>query len=673
MDNTNEYERLIKEGYIEEGTLVIKVDDITRMQLTEEQVKSAASNQGVRHDKGVVVIDKQGRMKKISSIMMGYNKKNIQLADGTFANADELLIAMEDAIKKLDAGTVIINKKGKIINPQDLLRVAEEAAGKIKVGEQSSKIENQDSRYWSIEGANSDVEHKKGIAFLGNDGIDLTKGDYVSVDELLTALNEYMVMSPSQKTSSTEPEEEKSNIVRVTRKYKDKLSRWLALLAVLAVLFSGIRIINNMKTIEIPVECSTKIVQIVEQDQLDFSIDGLEIESLYETIDQARQRIVSEYKIGDKVELQNGDVLYSNSQLQGNKVVIGQGIRQAGDYQISGVSILYNGNIYSCHVDTSVKNPGFDIGNFINQKCSENNLDLNKVEISLHFGNSSDYTRTGWINISKLITEDSIELQKASENLVTASTYDGKVENFNGSTITINGVNGPVTINVVDANGNLLAPGTIVIGSDGQQYKMQNLDLSSIKVLEEQTITETEMQQQQVVDGKKLTWSIQDCSLAAGIAPALAAIASAIITKKKNDEAQKNPNFFEFDNEEEYLKFKNDFIQAKENYEKNSGFKKMIKKLFYREEVDLLQRLTSDQSEQLYSIIRNWNDENYSYKLGDKIEFVNGKIIVKSSDGITQDITDIVKPAIASIGKDNKIEAEGLLQLEEEHENGIHR
>ena len=30
--NSNEYERLIKEGYIESGTLVIKVDDITKMQ-----------------------------------------------------------------------------------------------------------------------------------------------------------------------------------------------------------------------------------------------------------------------------------------------------------------------------------------------------------------------------------------------------------------------------------------------------------------------------------------------------------------------------------------------------------------------------------------------------------------------------------------------------------------
>ena len=110
--NSNEYERLIKEGYIESGTLVIKVDDITKMQLILEQVKLEAAKQRARQDKGVVIVDKHGRMKKVSSLLMGYNKHNIQLADGTFANSDDLLAAMETAINKLDTGTIIIDKKG---------------------------------------------------------------------------------------------------------------------------------------------------------------------------------------------------------------------------------------------------------------------------------------------------------------------------------------------------------------------------------------------------------------------------------------------------------------------------------------------------------------------------------------------------------------------------------
>ena len=106
MIDNNEYEKLVKAGYIEAGTLVIKVDDITRIELSPEEIKSAASKQGARQDKAVVLIDKQGRMKKLSSLMFGYNKDQVQLADGSFANSDDLLAAMEAALNSLEEGII---------------------------------------------------------------------------------------------------------------------------------------------------------------------------------------------------------------------------------------------------------------------------------------------------------------------------------------------------------------------------------------------------------------------------------------------------------------------------------------------------------------------------------------------------------------------------------------
>ena len=76
--NKNEYDRLVELGYVEAGTLVIKVDDINTINLTEEQVKQEAAKQGTRYDKGVVIIDKNGKGKKVSSLMFGYNKQNIK-------------------------------------------------------------------------------------------------------------------------------------------------------------------------------------------------------------------------------------------------------------------------------------------------------------------------------------------------------------------------------------------------------------------------------------------------------------------------------------------------------------------------------------------------------------------------------------------------------------------
>ena len=230
-----------------------------------------------------------------------------------------------------------------------------------------------------------------------------------------------------------------------------------------------------------------------------------------------------------------------------------------------------------------------------------------------------------------------------------------------------------MNITVVDENGNLLQPGTKVIGSDGKEYIISDLNIENYTTEETVTITETKMVEQEVVDGKKLTWRIQDCNFALAIAPLLGTLAAHMATKKKNDEAEQNPDFFEFENEEEYQQFKKEFSEAREKYEKTSGFRKMIKNVFYRREVDILHRLTEEQIQKLYAAIRNWHDGDYSYNPSDKIVFKNGKILVIFKDGRTQDITDIVMPAIASIGSENKPETEGLLEEMEEQKDGVHR
>lgn len=672
MIDNNEYENLVKAGYIEAGTLVIKVDDITRIELSPEEIKAAASKQGARQDKAVVLIDKQGRMKKLSSLMFGYNKGQVQLADGSFANSDDLLAAMEAALTSLEEGTIVVDKKGNPLNPQDLLRVVEEAAGKVKIGERSPKFPNQETRQWSVEGANSDVEHKKGVVFLGRDGTELKPGEYISVDELMAALNEYVIMKPGPVPGEDENKEKEPTSVRVTKKYKNKLSRWLILLMVLATLISGFRIKDNVVTVEEEVEVERIVMQMTEQKQLSFEVNGVTYELTYETLEEAQKRIASDYEIGEEVALQEGDTLYENSTLGGQKAIIGKGLREAGNYAISGVSIVYNGKVFSFYVDLDVSNPGYDIGAFINKTCEENNLNLDDVQIRLHIGNTADNTRTGWIDISELIKEDQVEKQVESKEMVVTANYDGVQENFNGSTIEVDTPDGKVTLNIVDSNGNLLAPGSIVVGSDGKEYQIGSLNLSTVEVMQEQTITETVTQEKQVVDGKKLTWSIQDCSLAVGIAPLIGAIAAEVATRKKNEESQKLPLLFEFEDDKDYQRFKREFQEAKDKYEKSSNFGRMLKRVFFREEYHIMQNLTEEQVQEIYRTIRTMNNEAYRYNPGDRVEFRNGKIIVITKDNMMQDITEQVLPKIAHIGKDNPVEAEGLI-ISEESQNGIRK
>ena len=674
MIDNKEYERLVKEGYIEAGSLVIRVDDITKIELSPEQVKSEMSKQGFREDKQVVLVDSQGRTKKLSSLMFGYNKQGVKLADGSFANSDDLLAAMENAINGLDEGTIVVDKKGTPINPSDLLKVVEEAAGKVKIGTRSTEVQNQDSRYWSVEGANSDVEHKKGIVFLGKDGPDLKSGDYISVDELLVALNDYVVMKPVKKEGEKEEEkqQEETKVVRVTRKYKNNLSKWLIMLAALLVLLSGLRVKDNIKTVEVTDETKEVIVMMMEQQQLEYGVDGITKEIIFENLEEAQRRIASGYKIGDEVELHEGDTLYENSLLGGQKAVIGSTLRQPGNYEVTGVSIVCGGQIYDFHVDLTVANPGFEIGNFINEACAKHGLDLDQVEIRLHFGNAASNTQTGWIDVTKLIKEDQIEKQATGEKIEVSGTFSGVEENFNGSTIDIETPNGKVTIKVVDENGNMLQPGSRVIGSDGQEYMIGELNVSTVEKAVPQEVTTTVTKEEEVVDGKKVTWRIQDCSLLVALGPLIGAAAAEVATRKKNEEAQELPMLDEFETEEDFIRFRKEFREAKEKYEKSSGFGKMIKRVFFRHEYDVMQNLTMEQVQKIYSTVRTLNNSTYRYHESDQIKFKNGRIIVITKDQRTQDITDLVLPKIAPIGKENEIIEEGLLVQEEEKENGIH-
>ena len=139
------------------------------------------------------------------------------------------------------------------------------------------------------------------------------------------------------------------------------------------------------------------------------------------------------------------------------------------------------------------------VGVEVATEIMENNLTLEDVQIRLHIGNTADNTRTGWIDISELIKEDQVERQVESQEMVVTANYDGVQENFNGSTIEIDTADGKVTLNVVDANGNLLAPGSIVVGSDGKEYQIGSLNLSTVEVMQEQTVTETVTQEKEVV------------------------------------------------------------------------------------------------------------------------------------------------------------------------------
>ena len=129
---------------------------------------------------------------------------------------------------------------------------------------------------------------------MGNEGIELKPGDYISVDELLFALNNYVIMTPTP--PNIIDKKRKKEIVRVSRKYKNNLSKWLAFLAALMVMLSAIRIKDNMKTITIEQQVQTTITSYINTDNLDYAIGDMSDQELQDTINNIKKKLLFEHK-----------------------------------------------------------------------------------------------------------------------------------------------------------------------------------------------------------------------------------------------------------------------------------------------------------------------------------------------------------------------------------------
>lgn len=709
--NLNELEQ---QGYEVVGDFEIPMDGMTMISLTKGQVKQATAMKQ-RHDKMVVVHDQIGTMAKASSLLFGYNKKGIKLADGDYISAPELLQAILDAVANLREGTMVVSRKGEPLNPESLLATLKEVAGAVIVRE---KLPNGNQYRWSVKGAESGPTVSKGIAMVGNK-IVLGNGDYLSADEILKALNDYVIVEKKEKEppiapippmppvppvpepnprpepnpapepnprpdpglepepgldpgpdSRLEPEprktDEQTHTVRVVRKYKNRLSAWLAALAISLVLISGLGQTTITSTVRVPEPITEQIVQIVTKEDLGYDISGIDYEGLSPE-EAILKQVMAHMNMGDYARVEDGDVLTTRGNLTGVAKEMGKEFtlegKQAGDYAITGIAIVHDGKMIDYIESFNLEDTTTNLADYVMKVCNEHGLSLGDIEINIHMGSNTERTRLGWIDGSSIFKEQELTEQAIQEIIDKGATYQGTVEDFKGDSITLD--NG-VTIKVKDDSGNLLQSGTHVIGSDGSEYVISDL---SIEQKTEQKITEathTIMHEEEIVEGTKMTWRIQDCKLSLAIAPLVGSLAAAVATKKKNEEENKHPQFYEFEDESEYLKFREEFIRNGEEYRKNSSFGKMLKRIFYRKEEDVMQNLTEEQVREVYHFVRSLKTIDYSYQGTDHITMSEGRIFAEKVDGTTIDITDIVMPYIADIGSKNAVAAEGRLEREED-------
>ena len=519
MINRNEYEYLKKQGYTEEEIRVV-LDALSQLSIVTEPLAER------RDDRSVIATDSSGVEKRTSSIMMGYNKQNIQLENGEYISYEDFKAALNNELSKDGDDVVYVCKKtGKKVESS---KICEEMLSQITAEmstfelSETNKVTNQTTARIRINEPNLNKTFSKGILMLGNVGIDLPNGEYVHAEEIAKALNDYVKLKPKQTPpvipiidhyeiigdpKKTDPEIDEDDeiidnvIFTVIQRYQNYIPK-----KVLAAICATLLIISMLKITD------AEIIKKIEENgvRAPYGIEQVADSSMLEDYKKG----YVELSTGEKVYLPDGMKFYGSSDHEygGNNSmgIIGQGLREQGEYTAEYFSFLHNGKILGVERELNK-----DLQESKEKIAKENNVPLNEIETHVHFGGPT----CGWVNLDDVMNN----LPANDVNMeVEGAHYDGVAENFNGSTITFQTENGNVTINVVDENGSLLEKGSVVKGSDGNEYKIDSLSLEEYATSNYDVTTE-----------KKLTFGLNNISLNDVIITGLATALAALLLRKK--------------------------------------------------------------------------------------------------------------------------------------------
>ena len=389
-----------------------------------------------------------------------------------------------------------------------------------------------------------------------------------------------------------EEEEETIHVVRVERRDRCHIP---ALLVAAALAFS---IASGFYMEDIPLREPAPIVSTMTQ--TNYEIDEYIREMIVQdkVVDELVYRFLAEQnlKIGDKVDVGTNTPAYYYGNLTGNATTV------SGEQAITGFCLYSpdNGNLryeYSFYEDraldgtpdrTSVQGLGPNVDVSLEEFLAQldvANYDMNNLCFSLHMG------KRGWVEANDLVKINGENVQLNVQELVEVAkkvaTHKGTAPgDADFANIAPEGEE-PVWVKLTDDETDELFPaGTVVEGKDGKQYIITSLERVTIE-------------NEQVVEGQevesRLAWSITEVDLIPALLPLLAAVGISVATAIKNKKNKENPNFFEFENDEDYLRFKDDFEKAREEYRSASKFGNLLKRIFIGEKYHISTDLTEEQ------------------------------------------------------------------------------
>lgn len=578
--NNNDYEELKRKGYTEEE-IQVYLDDVSKLEISDNPRGER------RDDRTVSAVDSAGVSQRICPIIMGFNKQGITLENGEYLSWEEVEQTLQSTLNNVEEEVTYVSKnEGKVVDPAvivtDIFKRSTEKTYLTQIP--VPDIANQEAVQMIIHDEKKG-EFPKGVSFLGKDGLQLPSGAYVSRTEIETALKDYAIMKepepiitpPKEETPIipippvigedepivTPPEQEKdpiekdpekettkeNEVFRVIKRYFYKTSLIPLIVGVAAQILSGFG--------------RTDIIQQQEYlrkaDRLKYGIQQiLEEKDILETPEEVAKRMFEDIDTGQKVDVDKGVPYYSSSDHEyggsNKKGVFGEGLREQGDYNVDGFSILKDGKIHEVEWNENI-----NLYETLEKISKETNTPIDELIPMLHVGGPV----SGWVDARDLFTENEKEQQKTDKIIILdeEEKYSDVIEDFKGDTIVIDKDGESVELKIRKDDGSLVEAGDIVVGSDGQNYQMTDFKLETVDVIDTE----------EVKVGTKINWSVKNMSLKETLAIAAATAALTYLSSKKKRKEMVDVDEAYIDRlAEDALKRYED---AKGTYEGQSAFK----------------------------------------------------------------------------------------------------
>lgn len=564
-------------------------------------------------------IEGNSKNKRLSSMIFGSTEPSEYLEDGEYISIEEFKEALQVEFKKKeeDEKAIFVVGTKEYDGVDELISDVVKKSGAIKISDiDNPKIKTIDKRQGVLK-KNTGEYIDKGPTILGKK-IQLPSGLYINKQDI-----EGLKIAFQKEIEAVEPEKEenkKPEILKVVQKYKVKIAPLLLAIGI-AIGSTGIDI-DKPKDVYYDVSSQIKTENILIDEEL------------------------SNFILGDSFKVSTGETVYIDSQDASTKEenagpskTIGKEFNAekkfAGDYDITGLAITHNGKTVS-YIENFNNDPSkqANLIDMVKETAEELGVDEHEFQVQIHLGSNNDNTRLGWKDVSDIFFgEDMNEIEKTADEI---TRYTGEIEDFEGDTITLE--NG-VTIKVRGENGDLVEKGTKVIGSDGEEYSLDDIS-------------------EENAPGINVKYNVNNIDLRAGILPALLAMGLLAKAKKENEKAKKEARYYEFDSDKEMEAFIKEF---EKDPEKQKKLAEKVKGIFIKI-YDEARKLTEEDKMKIQSKV----DGQVVYpnypkdKTGELNKQNDGGNIVKLTDGERATTADIgMDNEVISTGHTNNITGEG--------------